>query len=470
MQVTETLSEGLKREYKVILPASDLATRLDGQLHEMKAKARINGFRPGKVPVSHLRKLYGRSIMMDVVQDAVNDANRQIVEENQIRPASEPKIEFSGDKDEMEKAFEAQADFTFTIGLEILPKFEIGSFEDIEIERLVVDVPDSEVEEVVNRFAEQNRTYTLKEGEGITALKGDKVTIDFLGKIDGEPFEGGSASDYDVVLGSGSFIPGFEDQVEGMALGEQRTIHVTFPENYAAKLAGKAADFEITLKAASAPGELAVNDELAKAFGYEDLSKLREGITTTIDAEYKSSSRMKWKRSLLDALDKKYSFDLPPGLVSREFDTVWRQVEAEQKKTGRSFADEGTTEEAARADYQKIAERRVRLGLLLAEIGQQAGVQVAEEEVNRALAERVRSFPGQEKVVWEFYRSNPQALGELRAPLFEEKVIDHLMGKIKVIDRKVAKDELLKLVEEENEKEETARESEPSVELPPSES
>ncbi|WOJ88452.1 trigger factor [Methylocapsa polymorpha] len=452
MQVTETLAQGLKREFKVVLPAADLATRLEGQLAEVQAKARINGFRPGKVPVAHLKRLYGRSIMADVVQEAVNEAHRKIVEDNALRLALEPKIDFAGEKDELEKAFEAQADFAFTVALELLPKIEVGGFDDIEIERLVADVGEAEIDEVLNRLAEQNRTYAAKEGDAAIAENGDKVTLDFVGKIDGEPFEGGAGQDVDVVLGSGRFIPGFEAQVEGMKIGESRTLSLTFPENYAsAALAGKAAAFDVTLKSVAAPAEVKIDDDLAKAFGLEDLAKLKDSIRSNIERDYDAASRRKWKRALLDALDKKYAFDLPEGLVAQEFDTVWRKVEAEQSRSGRSYEDEGTTEEAARSDYQKIAERRVRLGLLLAEIGEKAGVKISDEEVSQALIERARSFPGQEKIVWDYYRKNPQALAEIRAPLFEEKVVDHIIGLIKVTDKKVSKDDLLKIADEDAE-------------------
>ena len=273
----------------------------------------------------------------------------------------------------------------------------------------------------MTRLAEQNRTYAAKEGEA-AAENGDKVTLDFLGKIDGEAFKGGSGENVDVVLGSGSFIPGFEAQIEGMKIGENRIISVTFPENYsAAALAGKAATFDVTLKGVAAPAELEIDDEFAKGFGFEDLDKLKEKIRENIERDHLAASRGKWKRDLLDALDKKYAFDVPEGMVTQEFDTVWRTVEAEQKRSGRSFEDEGTTEDAARADYHKIAERRVRLGLLLAEIGEKAEIKVSDEEVGQALAQRARAFPGQEKAVWEYYRKNPRALAEVRAP--------HLRGK-----------------------------------------
>jgi trigger factor len=448
MQVTQTHAQGLKREFKVVLAAADLAERVEGQLTEVKAKARIPGFRPGKVPVSHLKRLYGRSIMAEVVQDAVNEANRKIVEDNHLRLAMDPKIDIAAEGQEIEKVFEAHADFAFTVALEVLPKIEAGGFEDIEIERLIADVSGADVDQVLARLAEQKRVYTAKEGEAV-AEDGDKATLDFTGKIDGEAFEGGSGENIDVVLGSGSFLPGFEAQIVGMKTGESRTILVMFPDDYsAARLAGKAASFDVTLKAAAAPAEVETDDEFAKGLGFEDLAKLKDAIRANIERDHLAASRGKWKRDLLDALDKKYVFDVPEGLVKQEFDSVWRKVEAEQKRSGRSYADDNTTEEAARADYLKIAERRVRLGLLLAEIGEKADIEVSEEEVNQALTQRARTFPGQEKIVWDYYRKNPGALAGIRAPLFEEKVVDHIISRVKLTNRKVSKDELLQVNDE----------------------
>jgi trigger factor len=450
MLVTQTYAQGLKREFKVVLAAADLAERVEGQLIEVKAKAHIPGFRPGKVPVSHLRRLYGRSIMAEVVQNAITEANHKIIEDNQLRLAMDPKVDFPGDGQEIEKVFQAQADLAFTVALEVLPKIEPGGFEDIEIERLIAGVSGADIDHVVARLAEQNRVYTAKEGEAI-AENGDKATLDFTGKIDGEPFEGGSGENVDVVLGSGSFLPGFEAQIEGMKTGESRTIRVTFPDDYSpAGLAGKAATFDVTLKGAAAPAEVELGDEFAKGLGFEDLAKLKGAIRANIERDHLAASRGKWKRDLLDALDKKYVFDVPEGLVRQEFDAVWRKVEAERNRKPRSYEDDHTTEEAARADYFKIAERRVRLGLLLAEIGARADIKVSDEEVSQALAQRARAFPDQEKIVWDYYRKNPRALAEIRAPLFEEKVVDHIISQVKLVDRKVSRDELLKVIDDAN--------------------
>jgi trigger factor len=452
MQVTETLSEGLKREYKIVLPAGDLAARLNGQLTEMKSKARINGFRPGKVPLSHLKRLYGRSVMLDVVQDAVYEANQKIVEENKLKIAGQPRFDLPTEQAEVEKAFESSGDFSFGVTYELLPKFELGSFDDIEIERLVAEVTEDEIDQIVGRLADQNRNFVPKEAAGAAAEKGDKATVDFIGKLDDVPFDGGAGTDVDVVIGSQSFIPGFEDQITGMRVGEEKTISCTFPENYsAAQLAGKDATFDVTMKTIAAPGELKIDDDFAKSFGFEDLAGLRTSVRDRINEENANAARSKWKRALLDALDKKYAFDLPPGMLEREFATIWQQAETERQQAGRSFEDEKTTEEEARADYMRIAARRVRLGLVLAEIGEKAGVTVSEEEVSRALLERTRNYPGQEKAIWDFYRKNPGALNEIRAPLFEEKVVDYLMTQVKVADKKVTRDDLVKMAAEEPE-------------------
>ncbi len=445
MQVTETLSQGLKREFTVVIPASDLAQRLDSQLAEMKDKVRINGFRPGKVPTAHLRRVYGRSVMAEVLQTAINEANRKIVEDNNLKLALEPKIDFPTDQAEVEAALEAKGDLTVGVKIEILPTFDVGNFDDVEITRLVAEIPDAEVQQTLDRMASQNRTYAARD-EGAAAETGDKLAMDFVGKIDGELFEGGSGEGIDIVLGSGSFIPGFEEQLVGAKVGEQRTVNVAFPENYTAThLAGRDASFDVTVQSISAPGELVMDDEFSKQFGFDSLDKLKDAIRSNIERDYTRASRDKLKRSLLDALDRKYSFELPEGLVEQEFSGIWTQVENEQKSGGKSFEEEGTTEEAARADYRRIAERRVRLGLVLAEVGQSANVQVTDDEVTQALLERARQFPGQEKMVWDYYRNNPEALAQLRAPVFEEKVVDHIVAMAKVTDQSVSKDELFKI-------------------------
>jgi trigger factor len=449
MQVTETLSQGLKREYDISLPASDLAAKLNGQLADLKAKVRINGFRPGKVPMEHLRKVYGKSVMADVMQEAIASANKKIIDDNHLRLAREPKVELPNDQAAIDAALEARGDLNFKVALEVLPVFEIGDFSQISLERLTADVEPSDVETALDRLAEERRAYSEKL-PGATAEVHDRVTIDFDGTIEGVPFEGGEGRDVQVALGSNTFLPGFEDQLIGVAVGDKRTVRATFPEAYAVRaLAGKTADFDATVKAVATRDPFPLDDEFAKSMGSENFDKLKETIRGRIAAEYARVSRDRVKRQLLDKLDKLYSFELPEGLVNQEFNSIWEQVAREQQASGRTFADENTTEEAAQADYRKIAERRVRLGLLLAEVGTRAEVKVADEEMTQALVARARSFPGQEKQVWDFYRNNSQALAELRAPIYEEKVVDHILGLAKVEELKVSKEELLKPVDDE---------------------
>ncbi|MFC5392341.1 trigger factor [Bosea vestrisii] len=442
MNVTETLSQGLKREFQVVLNATDLKTRLDDGLAGLQGKARINGFRPGKVPVGHLRRLYGRSVMADVVQNAVNEANQKIVADNGLKLAFEPQIKFPENKDEIEAAMEAKGDLAFTVALEVLPKIEVVDVSDVSLEKPVAEIPEADVDAALERMASQNRAFESKK-DGAKAAKGDRLLISFVGTLEGKPFDGGTGSEIPLELGAGQFIPGFEEQLEGVKKGEQRTVSVTFPENYTAThLAGKPAEFAVTVDDVQAPGELKIDDELAKGFGMESLDALKTAIREQIGREFGEQSRRKVKKALLDALDGKYSFELPPTLVEQEFAAVWSQVEADMKNAGKTFADEDTTEDEARAEYRKIAERRVRLGLVLAEIGEQAKVQISDDEVTQALIQRARQFPGQEKEVWEFYRKNPQALAEIRAPIFEEKVVDHLLGQVKVSDKSVSREAL----------------------------
>jgi trigger factor len=442
MQVTQTLSEGLKQEFKVVLPAGDLAAKLETQLAEMRAKAQIKGFRPGKAPISHLKKLYGKSLMSEVLQEAVNEANRKIVDDNKLRIAAEPKLDFPGGQDEVEKALEAAGDFSFVVTFETLPSFELGSFDDISLERPIAPVTDEDVEKSLQALADRAREYEPK-AEGAKAEKGDKLTIDFTGKLDGVAFEGGTGGDVDLVLGSGSFIPGFEDQLDGAAAGEQRLVKVRFPDEYSARnLAGKDAEFDVTVKSVSAPKATEIDDEFAKKYGFDSLDALNTAVRGNLEADFAKASRDKFKRALLDALDTRYKFDLPASLVENEFTGIWREYEAERQRAGQAEAEANKSEEETRAEYRAIAERRVRLGLVLAEIGQKAGVTVEEQDLTDAVVERARQFPGQEKEVWDFYRKNENALASLRAPIYEERVVAHLAGIVKVSDKTVTREEL----------------------------
>ena len=441
MQITETLNEGLKREIKVVVPKSDMESRLVSRLGDAQGKARINGFRPGKVPLAHLRKVYGKSFMAEVVNEILNNSTRDILAERGEKAAMQPDVQMTEDEKDAEAILAGQKDFEFSIAYEVIPAIELKDVSGIKVTRQVLELPEDEVQTQMERVAESARTYEPKKGK---AEEGDRVTIDFVGKLDGEAFDGGAGTDQQLVLGSNSFIPGFEEQIVGLKTGDEKTITVTFPENYqAAHLAGKEATFDITVKEVAKPGKLEITDEVAKNLGLESVEKLREIVRGQLENQYGALTRQKVKRELLDALDAEYQFEAPSKLVDAEFNNIWQQVMNDLQQAGKTFADEETTEEEARDEYKKLAERRVRLGLVLAEMGEKAGIQITDEEMQRALFEFVRRYPGQEQEVYDFYRNNPTALANLRAPLFEEKVVDHLLTQVSVTDVNVSRDELL---------------------------
>jgi trigger factor len=444
MQVTETLSDGLKREYKVVVPASELDAKVNARLDELKDRVRINGFRPGKVPVTHLKRMYGRSAMAEVIEATVRDTNNQIVTEHGYRLAADPKVTLPTDEGAIEQLIAGKTDLNYTMALEIVPPITLGDFQSIKLTRLTADVTDAEIDQGITRIVDQNKPYTARP-EGEKAAKDDRVTVSFAGTIDGKPFEGGSGDDAAVLIGSNTFIPGFEDQLIGITTGETRTLNVTFPAHYMKEdLAGKAAEFVVTAKSIEVPGKVTADDDFAKSLGLESIAKLREAVKESISREHSAMSRQKLKRALLDQLDKLHTFDPPPTLVEDEFERVWKSVLSELETEHKTFADEGTTEEKAKAEYRVIAERRVRLGLVLAEIGEKNTITVTEDELSRAVMERARQFAGQEQRVWDYYRQNPQAVAALRAPIFEEKVVDFLVELAGVTDSKVSRDELYK--------------------------
>jgi len=444
MQITETRNEGLQREFKVVVPATDLGSRVDERLNELKGQVQIKGFRPGKVPAAHVKKMYGRSVMAETIEAAVRDANAKIVEENGFKLASEPKVTLPEEQDAIEAVISGNADLAYTVALEVMPAITLGDFKSIKLERETVEITDAELDEELQKLVDQNRPFEPK-AEGAKAAQDDKVTISFLGKINGEAFAGGQADDVPVIIGSNAFIPGFEEKLIGFAAGESGTIQVPFPAGYAnAELAGKDAEFDITVKSIEQPGEAKADDEFAKSLGLESLEKLKEALRDRIKQQHAGASRQKMKRHLLDQLDEMHKFDPPPSLVEDEFNSVWNQVNDDLKSQARTFEDEGTTEDKAREDYRRIAERRVRLGLVLAEIGEKNQITVGEEEVNKALVEQMRRFPGQEQQVYEYYRKTPQALASLRAPIYEEKVVDFIVELGDVTDKTVSKEELYK--------------------------
>jgi trigger factor len=449
MEVTETLSDGLKREFQVQVPAADLEARVSERLDEMKGRVQLRGFRPGKVPVGHLKKLYGKAVMAETIEAVIRELNAKIVSERGLKLAMEPKVTIPSEEAEVEKVIGGQSDLAYTLALEILPKIELADFKGIKLERLVAEVTEAQINESLEKIAEQNRPFAAK-GEGAKAEKGDRVVIDFTGKLDGVPFEGGTGGDVGVNVGSGSFIPGFEEQLIGIGAGENRLVKVTFPANYMnAQLAGKDAEFDVTAKSIDAPGTVTIDDAFAKSLGLESLDKLKDAVKARLQQELAGLSRQKLKRQLLDHLDGMHKFALPPTLAEEEFTNVWNAVEGDLKAQGRTFADEGTTEEKARDEYRAIAERRVRLGLVLAEIGEKNNITVTEDEIKRAIVERARQVPGREQEVWEYYGKNPQAVAAIRAPIFEEKVVDFLVELAKVTEKPVSREELLKDDEDE---------------------
>jgi trigger factor len=449
MQVQETLAEGLKREFRVVVPASELGAKVDERLTELKDRVQIRGFRPGKVPVTHLKRVYGKSVMAETIDATVQETNAKIVSDNGFRVATEPKVTLPTEEGEVKALIEGNADLTYTLAIEILPKIEIADIRGLKLEKPTAAVTDAEVDEAIEKLAQQNRPFAPK-GEGSKAESGDRVVASFTGTIDGQPFEGGTADDITVEIGSKSFIPGFEEQLIGITEDETRMVNITFPPNYLnEKLAGKDAVFQVTAKAVHAPGTLAVDDELAKTVGMESLARLRDAFKDRLAREHAAVTRRKVKRALLDALDERHKFDLPPTLTEQEFNSVWSTVLTDLQSQNRTLADEGTTEDEAKAEYRKVAERRVRLGLVLAEIGDKNAIKVTDEEVSRAAAERARQFPGQEQQVWEYYRKNPQALATLRAPIFEEKVVDYLLELADVAEKEVSREELYKEDEDE---------------------
>jgi trigger factor len=449
MQVTETSAEGLKREYQVVVPAADLDAKVNTRLDDLKNRVRINGFRPGKVPVSHLKRVYGRAVMAETIEEAVREANASIVSDHGYKLAREPKVTFPEAEGEVNAVVEGKADLSYSVAIEILPKIDLADFSTISLEKLTAEVTDEEVDAACNRLAEQSRPFAAK-GEGAKAETGDKVTVSFKGTIDGAPFEGGSAEDIAVEIGSKSFIPGFEEQLVGIAAGETRTVKATFPENYLTKdLAGKEASFEVTAKSIEAPGTVTLDDAFAKSLGMESLDKLKEAMRERITREHAAESRRKIKRGLLDALDAGHKFELPPTLVDEEFENVWRTVTSDLEAQKKTFADENTTEEAARAEYRGIAERRVRLGLVLAEIGARNDIKVTDDEISRAVVERARQFPGQEQTIFDYYRKSPEAQASLRAPLYEEKVVDFLLELVKTTEKTVSREDLYRDEDEE---------------------
>jgi trigger factor len=442
MQVVEKSGEGLSRVWGVTVPAKDLAEKLEARIAEITPTLRIKGFRPGKVPTAHVRRLYGKGLMGEVVEQTLSETTQKVLEDNKVRPASEPDLKPEGD---LGQVIEGKADLAYEIAVDVMPEFEPVDIAKLSLTKPVYEPTEAEIDEALDELAKQNRTYEAKTGKTVKAKDGDMVVIDFVGRIDGTAFEGGTANDVELVLGSGQFIPGFEDQLVGAKPDSDVTVKVSFPENYQAEnLAGKEAEFETKVKEVKAAVDSKADDALAERLGVENLEKLRELIKTNLEQQYSGASRFKLKRALLDQLDEKHDFPLPPKMVDAEFAAIWQQVEQDKAAGQLPEDDAKKSDEELRTEYRNIAERRVRLGLVLAEIGRANNVQVTDQELMNAIRNEAMRYGAQAQQVFDLLRNNPNAQAQIRAPLFEDKVVDLIVEKAKVKDKKVSKDELLK--------------------------
>jgi trigger factor len=441
MQITETNAEGLKHEMTVVVAAADIERLVTDRLSEIGRTVRLPGFRPGKVPLNLLRKRYGPSVMGEVLERTVSDSSSEAMRERNLRPALQPKIEIL--------SFNEGKDLQFKLAVEVLPQIEIANLGELQVERLKPDVPEDEIDKALDRIAKQQRKAEPVERG---AEKSDIVVMDFVGSVGGVEFPGGSAKDYSLELGSGSFIPGFEDQLVGIKPGEARTVKVDFPADYgSADLAGKAAEFAVTAKSIKAQAEQPIDESLATAVGMENLTALRQAVRERIERDYQGVARQKLKRALLDRLAERHHFAVPAGMLDIELDTIWRQYQAQlerAKQAGGEQTEPAKDEAALKAEYRDIAERRVRLGLVLAEIGSKNNINVTQDEVNRAISEEARRFPGQERHVVEYYRNNSSAIDGLRAPIYEDKVVDFILELAQVTDKPVSLKELLAMDED----------------------
>ncbi len=442
MQVTETVNEGLKRELKIVVSKDDMAAQVDERLEQMKSQVRLNGFRQGKVPMAHLKKMYGKQAMAEIVNEYISKRTGEVLKVREEKAAQQPEISMTEDEKEADEILTGKKDFEFSMSYEVILEINVPELEKIKVERPVAEISDSDVDERIEQIGESARPYEEKKGK---AADKDRVTMNYLGKIDGEPFEGGAYNDAKLVIGSGTFIPGFEEQLKGVKSGDETVVKVTFPEEYgAAHLAGKDAEFEVSVSLIEKPGKLEINDEFATKLGVENVEKLREAVKGQMQGQNDSFSRAKVKRQILDQLDENTKMELPTKMVEQEFSNIWGQVTQELEAAGKTFEDEDTTEEKARDEYQTLAERRVRLGLVLANIGETADVQVSEEEMQAAVYQQIQQYPGQEEQVLSYFRENPDAIAGLRAPLYEDKVIDFIVEKADITDKEVSKEELMK--------------------------
>ncbi|MEO0411312.1 MAG: trigger factor [Pseudomonadota bacterium] len=443
MQIEETKNEGLARAYAVTVPADEIEAKITAQVDDMRQKMRMPGFRPGKVPPKLIRRLHGDALRGQVMEETINETTQKLIEDKELRPAGQPQFDV--------KENTGEGDLEYTIELEVLPQIDQPDLKKIKLEKPVAKVEDSQIEEQINKIAENQKNY-VSAAKTYKAKDGDAVVLDFVGKIDGDPFEGGSAEGHQLVLGSGSFIPGFEEQLVGVKAGEEKNVEVAFPDDYGAEeLAGKATVFETKIQEVKKPEAVTIDDEFAKTLGLDDLAALKTTISEQVEREQGQLTRTILKRRLLDALADQESFEVPPSMVDAEFNQIWSQLMGQVEEEEQKALEENDTE---KADYRAIAERRVRLGLLLAEIGQKNDVQVKQDEVNRLISMEAQRFPGQEQQVVEFYRNNPQAMAQLRAPLYEDKVVDFILEMVTLDEKSVDReglDAIIKAQQEEDE-------------------
>lgn len=442
MQVVEKSNEGLSRVIAVTIPVAELNEKLEARIKEVAPQMKLKGFRPGKVPASYVKKTFGRDFMGEIINASLNETSQGALEELKLRPAAPAEMNLTSD---MDKVIAGQEDLAYEMSLEVMPEFTPVDPKTLKLTRPTYEASEEDLDEALTELASQAKSYEDKKGKTVKAAEGDQLTIDFRGKIDGEAFDGGAATDADLVIGSGRFIPGFEEQLKGAKVGEEKTIEVTFPEDYQAKhLAGKAATFDVTVKAIKAEVESKIDDEFAKRIGLESLDQLKELLKSNLNQQYAGAARFKLKRALLDILDEGHDFALPPKMVDAEFEGIWAQVSADKDAGQLPEEDAKKSEDELKAEYRKIAERRVRLGLVLAEIGRANNVGVSDQELSNAIMAEARNYPGQEKMVLDFYRQNPNAAAQLRAPIYEEKVVDLIVSVAEVKDEAISKEELMK--------------------------
>ena len=442
MQIVEKSGEGLSRVYGVSISAKELGQKLDARIAEIAPQLNLKGFRPGKVPAAHVRRIYGRSLMGEVVEQMLSETSQKVLDDNQLRVASQPDLKPESD---MDKVLAGEADLSYELAVEVMPEFEPIDPATLKLERPIHEPTEKDVDAALADLAQQARTYEPRTGKAAKAANGDQLVIDFSGRVDGEAFEGGQADDARLVLGGGQFIPGFEEQLIGLAPGAKVTVKVTFPADYpVAKLRAKEAEFDVVVKEVQAPVEAPLDDAFAKRLGMADLAALKAALKTQLEGEYGQASRYRLKRALLDALDTGHDFALPPRMVEAEFEVIWRQVLSDREESGPSPEDEGKSEDQLKAEYRKIAERRVRLGLVLAEIGRKHEVVVSDDELAQAMRAEAMRYRGQEQQVFDQLRQSPNAQATLRAPVYEDKVVDLLFGLAQIKDKPVSKDDLLK--------------------------